>query len=100
VADDRLDALKPMDQTAQALGRLQGDVSAILRALDELGERLDRHFEDDRKLGERIGELEREQARFAGAEASAARRSAGLASFLGVLCGAAGGLFARFTWGH
>jgi len=89
-----------MDGTAQALGRLQGDVSAILRGLDELGDRLDRHFEDDKKLAERIVELEVEQARFAGAEATLARRSAGLAAFLGVLCGTASGFFARFTWTH
>jgi hypothetical protein len=86
-------------QIFQALGRLQGDVDAVLRGQEELAVRLDRHFEDDKRLADRVGAIEIEQARFAGAEASRTRRNAGIASVIGTITGVAGAIFGHWVSG-
>jgi hypothetical protein len=86
-------------QIFQALGRLQGDVDAVLRGQEELAVRLDRHFEDDKRLADRIATIEIEQARFAGAEASRTRRNAGVASVIGTITGLSGAIFGHWFFG-
>ena len=86
-------------RVSEQLGGLQSDVRAMLRALDELAGRLDRHFDDDLKLAERISRLEIEQARVAGFEAIKDRRSAALASIAGIIAGLGGGWISRALWG-
>jgi len=70
----------PPGPVLQQLGRLQGTANAILDRLDALDQTFRQHVEDDRRLGLRIGEVEVEQARIAGAEASAHHRATGVAS--------------------